>query len=80
MEIIQYFRYTPVFDSFLAKKVPKPALVAASGTFLNFTNARYTFPFLVWEQIFLIFLIGMICFDVQKPNASWRASVSSVRV
>lgn len=39
--------YNPVFDSFLAKKVQKPALVAASGTFLNFTNARYIFPFLV---------------------------------
>ena len=42
-----FLPYNPVFDSFLAKKVPKPALVAASGTFLNFTNARYTFPFLV---------------------------------
>ena len=33
--------------------------------------------FLVSEQIFLIFLIGIISFEVQNPNASCRASVSS---
>ena len=31
----------PVFDSFLKKKVLYPALVAAYGTFINFTDARY---------------------------------------
>ena len=36
--------------------------------------------FLVCEQIFLIFAIGTICFDVQKPNASCRASVRAVLV
>ena len=33
--------YTPVFDSFLKKKVLYPALVADYGTFINFTDARY---------------------------------------
>ncbi len=72
--------YDPEFDSVLTKKVPEAALGAAFGTFLYFTAARYTFCFLVCEQIFFIFLTGTICLEVQKPNASCRASVSSVRV
>ncbi|MCI6812638.1 MAG: hypothetical protein MR922_09565, partial [Lachnospiraceae bacterium] len=47
---IQY----PIFDSFLGKKVSQATLRAACGTFINFTDARYTIYFLVWEQIFLI--------------------------
>ena len=72
--------YTPVFDSFLEKKVSQVALGAGCGTFINFTDARYTIFFLVWEQIFLILAIGTICLDVQNPNASCNASVSSVLV
>ena len=34
----------------------------------------------VLEQKFFIFAIGTICFEVQKPNASCRASVNSVLV
>lgn len=70
----------PVFDSFLEKKVSQSAPAADYETFINFTNVRYTIYFLVWEQIFLIFAMGMICFDVQNPNASCRASVISVLV
>ena len=33
-----------------------------------------------WEQIFLILAMGTICLDVQNPNASCNASVSSVLV
>ena len=72
--------YIPVFDSVLAKKVPKSALVAAYGTFINFTDARYAIYFLVCEQIFLILAMGIICLDVQKPNASCNASVRPVLV
>ena len=36
--------------------------------------------FFVLEQKFFIFAIGTICFEVQKPNASCRASVNSVLV
>ena len=39
--IFQTVCYNPVFDSFLKKKVLYPALVAAYGTFINFTDARY---------------------------------------
>ena len=70
----------PVFGSFLEKKVSQTALRAECGTFINFTDARYTIFFLVWEQIFLIFAMGTICLDVQNPNASCNASVSSVLV
>ena len=72
--------YTPEFDSVLTKKVPQPALSAACETFMLLSVARYALYFFVWEQIFLIFFIGTICFDVQKPNASCSASVSSVLV
>ncbi len=72
--------YDPEFDSVLTKKVPEAALEAAFGAFLYFTVARYVFCFFVCEQIFLIFFMGMICFEVQKPNASCRASVNSVLV
>ena len=72
--------YNPEFDSLLTKKVPQTALAAAFGTFVNFLIARYAFGFFVCEQIFLIFFIGTICFEVQKPNASCRASVSSLLV
>ena len=72
--------YDPEFDSLLTKKVPQTALAAAFGTFVNFLIARYAFGFFVCEQIFLIFFIGTICFEVQKPNASCRASVSSLLV
>ena len=71
---------TPIFDSFLGKKVSQATLRAACGTFINFTDARYTIYFLVWEQIFLILAMGTICLDVQNPNASCNASVSSVLV
>ena len=70
----------PVFDSILMKKVLKTALVASYRTFSNFTVARYTIYFFVCEQIFLILDMGMICFDVQNPNASCSASVSAVLV
>lgn len=76
----QYSCYTPIFDSFLGKKVSQATLRAACGTFINFTDARYTIYFLVWEQIFLILAMGTICLDVQNPNASCNASVSSVLV
>ena len=72
--------YTPVFDSVLMRKVSQSAPVVDCETFVNFTNARYTIYFLVCEQIFLILAIGTICFDVQNPNASCRASVISVLV
>ena len=72
--------YNPEFDSLLTKKVQQAALEAAFGTFLNFLVARYALGFFVCEQIFLIFFIGTICFEVQKPNASCRASVSAVLV
>lgn len=49
-------------------------------TFIKFMNARYTIYFFVLEQKFFIFAIGTICFEVQKPNASCRASVNSVLV
>lgn len=62
--------YNPVFDSLLVKKVLKPALVADSGTFLVLPFARYAPGFFVCEQIFFIFFMGTICFEVQKPNAS----------
>ena len=70
----------PVFDSVLMRKVSQSAPVVDCETFVNFTNARYTIYFLVCEQIFLILAIGTICFDVQNPNASCRASVISVLV
>lgn len=54
----------PVFDSLLMKKVSQAALVADCGTFINFMVARYAVYFFVWEQIFLIFLTGTICFEV----------------
>ena len=72
--------YNPVFDSVLMRKVSQSAPVVDCETFVNFTNARYTIYFLVCEQIFLILAIGTICFDVQNPNASCRASVISVLV
>lgn len=72
--------YNPVFNSLLAIKVLRPALVADLGTFTFFTSARYAVYFFVCEQIFFIFLMGMICFEVQKPNASCSASVNGVRV
>lgn len=72
--------YTPVFDTFLMKKVPRTVLEAACGTFANFMAARYTIYFLVWEQIFFILAMGMICLDVQNPNAVCNASVSPVLV
>ena len=72
--------YNPVFDTWNDKKVSQALIPMACGTFINFVIARYTIYFFVSEQIFLIFLIGTICFEVQKPNASWSASVSSVRV
>ena len=78
--IFKIICYNPVFDSFLAKKVSQVALGVPCGTFINFTDARYTIFFLVWEQIFRIFAIGKICLDVQNPNASCSASVSSVLV
>lgn len=72
--------YNPVFDTFWTKKVPQTALGAVCGTFANFMVARYAIYFLVWEQIFFILAMGMICFDVQNPNALCNASVSSVLV
>ena len=72
--------YIPVFDSILREKVPKPALVAAFGTSVHFMNARYASYFFVFEKIFLILAMGTICLDVQKQNASCRASVSSLLV
>lgn len=77
---LHFSKYHPEFDSLLTKKVPQTALAAAFGTFVNFLIARYAFGFFVCEQIFLIFFIGTICFEVQKPNASCRASVSSLLV
>ena len=72
--------YNPKFDSFMTKKVLQIALTAAFGTFPYFLIARYTSGFFVCAQIFLIFFIGTICFEVQKPNVSCRTSVSSVLV
>lgn len=72
--------YNHEFDSFMTKKVPQTALAAAFGTFPYFLLARYTSGFFVCEQIFLIFFIGTICFEVQKPNVSCSASVSFVLV
>ncbi len=72
--------YNPKFNSLLTKKVPQTALTAAFGTFVNFLIARYAFGFFVCEQIFFIFFMGTICFEVQNPNASCRASVSFVLV
>ena len=82
VDIFVKFTYTeyPVFDSVLMRKVSQSAPVVDCETFVNFTNARYTIYFLVCEQIFLILAIGTICFDVQNPNASCRASVISVLV
>jgi hypothetical protein len=39
--VVDILSLIPVFDSFLKKKVLYPALVAAYGTFINFTDARY---------------------------------------
>ena len=74
------FCYDSKFNSLLTKKVPQTALTAAFGTFVNFLIARYAFGFFVCEQIFFIFFMGTICFEVQNPNASCRASVSFVLV
>lgn len=73
------WRKSPVFDSFLRKKVPEPALVAF-GTSVHFTDARYAFYFFVREHIFLIFFIETIYLEVQNPNASWSASVIFILV
>ena len=73
-------RDTKELDSFLEKKVPQAAYKADCETFIKFMNARYTIYFFVLEQKFFIFAIGTICFEVQKPNASCRASVNSVLV
>lgn len=73
-------QYNPKFDSLLTEKVPQPALTADFGTFPHFLIARYTSGFFVREQIFLIFFIGTICFEVQKPNASCRSFVIFVLV
>ena len=70
----------PVFDSILEKKVPQSACKADCETFLKFMNARYTIYFFVLKQKFFIFAIGTICFEVQKSNASCKASVNSVLV
>ena len=80
LDIFFFYTYNPVFDSVLMRKVSQSAPVVDCETFVNFTNARYTIYFLVCEQIFLILAIGTICFDVQNPNASCRASVISVLV
>lgn len=37
--------YTPEFDSFMTKQVPKAALEAACGTCFEFTVARYAVCF-----------------------------------
>lgn len=54
-------------------------ITAFAGLFLFF-HSRYASYFLVWLQIFFIFFIGMICFEVQNPNFSCRSSVNSVLV
>ena len=48
----------------------------ACETFMIFAITRYIIYFFVVEQIFSIFCIGTICFDVQNPKASCRSSVN----
>lgn len=63
-------RYNPAFDTKKKKKVLQALILLACKTFLNFSVARYASCFFVSAQIFFIFLMGTICFDVQKPKAS----------
>lgn len=58
----------------------KPRIYRLCETFYFLSVARYVLDFLVWEQIFLIFFIGTISFEVQKPNALCRSSVKVVLV
>ena len=48
--------------------------------FYDFYNYTLHHLFFVVEQIFFIFCIGTIYFDVQNPKASCRSSVNSVQV
>lgn len=70
----------PVFDTEKRKKVLQALILLACRTFQNLAVARYVNGLFESAQIFFIFLIGMISLEVQKPNASWSASVNSVRL
>ena len=70
----------PSLTVFLTKKSHKPYKLGLARFLLILRMHVTPFYFLVVEQIFRIFDIGTICFDVQNPNASCSASVIFVLV